>query len=57
MIGSPLEEASWNNVEGAYYVGAGSGEAIWLFVSIGLCALALIGGLIHEKSSYRKIKQ
>jgi len=54
MMGSPLEEASWNGVEAAYYTGAGSGEALWLFISIGLCVAALIFGIIHEAHSYKK---
>lgn len=51
-MGSPLESASWNGVEGAYYTGAGGAEPLWLFVSIGLCVFALIAGLAHEKMAY-----
>ena len=53
-MGSPLESASWNGVEGVYYTGAGGAEPLWLFVSIGLCVVALIAGLAHEKMAYRK---
>ena len=55
-MGSPLESASWNGVEGVYYTGAGGvSEPLWLFVSIGICAVALIAGLAHEKMAYRKV--
>ena len=54
-MGSPLESASWNGVEGVYYTGAGGvAEPLWLFVSIGVCVFALIAGLAHEKMAYRK---
>lgn len=55
MFGSPVEDGSWNSMsDAAYYTGLGGGEAVWLFVSIGLCVLALIVGLVHESHSYRK---
>jgi len=53
-MGSPLPEASWNEVEGVYYTGAGTSEPLWLFVSIGLCALALVLGIVHERHAYRR---
>ena len=53
-MGSPLESATWNGVEGVYYVGAGSSEAIWLYVSIGLCVFALIAGAFHEQHKFKK---
>ena len=53
-MGSSLPEASWNAVEGTYYAGAGgTSEPIWLFVSIGLCVLALVMGIAHERHAYR----
>ena len=53
-MGSSLPEASWNGVEGAYYTGAGGGgEPLWLLVSIGLCVLALVLGMTHERHSYQ----
>lgn len=49
---------TWNGVEGAYYMGAGTSmEAVWLFLSIGMCVYALVVGLAHEKSSYNKAEQ
>ena len=54
-MGSSLPEASWNAVEGAYYAGhGGTWEPIWLFVSIGLGALALVLGAVHERHSYKE---
>ena len=57
-MGSSLPEASWNGVEGVYYVGAGgTWEPIWLFVSIGLCALALVIGIAHERHAYKRAER
>ncbi|MEH6478236.1 MAG: hypothetical protein V7727_21255 [Sneathiella sp.] len=54
-MNSPIEPATWNNVEGAYYVGANTAwEPIWLFVSIAMCLAALWMGSRHEKKSYEK---
>lgn len=53
-MGSHFAEASWNAITGAYYTGYGSGEGIWLLLSIGLCVGALLKGAIHEGSDYRK---
>ena len=47
MIGAPFE--NWDAVAGAsYYTGLGSGEFIWLLISIVLCTLALVVGHMHE---------
>ena len=52
-MGSAFE--SWDAVEGAYYMGAGtSWEVIWLVVSIVMCIVALIAGSRHEKEAYKK---
>lgn len=53
MMGSPLEEASWNSVEGAYYAGAAGGEMIWLVASIVCCVIALVVGHSHEAGAYK----
>lgn len=48
MIGAPFE-GSWDAVtDAAYYNGAGSGELIWLLISIALCILACVMGHAHE---------
>jgi len=54
MIGTPIENGTWNGVEAGYYAGMGSGEMIWLLISIVMCVIALVVGSRHEKSSYRK---
>ncbi|TAG24761.1 MAG: hypothetical protein EAZ40_06075, partial [Rhodobacterales bacterium] len=53
MIGTNITD--WAAVEGAYYAGMGS-EAIWLFLSMALCAGALILGAMHEKKAYKKVE-
>ncbi|MEM1160057.1 MAG: hypothetical protein AAGJ28_03925 [Pseudomonadota bacterium] len=52
-MGWPFDEASWNSVEGAYYSAIGS-EMLWLVISAALCVIALVVGLMHEKSAYRR---
>lgn len=54
MIGAPFDTGTWEGVEAGYYTGLGGGEAIWLYVSIAMCVLALIVGHIHEAQAYRK---
>ncbi len=51
MIGTDITD--WAAVDGAYYAGLGS-EAIWLFLSMALCAAALALGAMHEKRAYKK---
>jgi len=47
---------SWNDVAGAYYMGAGtSWEAIWLIVSIILCLWSCIAGSRHELEANKKV--
>ncbi len=53
MIGTDITD--WAAVDGAYYAGMGS-EAIWLFLSMVLCAGALVIGALHEKNAYKKTK-
>ena len=46
---------SWDAVEGAYYMGAGtSWEVIWLLLSITMCVVALWIGARHELDAYKK---
>lgn len=48
--------SSWDAVEGAYYMGAGtSWEVVWTLVAIGVCVLALISGSKHELDAYKKV--
>ncbi|MBX2836120.1 MAG: hypothetical protein KTR35_04640 [Gammaproteobacteria bacterium] len=54
MVGAPFD-GGWETVaDAAYYPGLGSGEAIWLYISIAMCVIALIVGHIHEGKAYRK---
>lgn len=46
----------WSTVEGAYYVGHGSGEVIWLLIAIVLCVVPLIVGSRHELDAYKKVQ-
>ena len=57
MMGSPIEDGSWNGVDAAYYTGAGSGEMIWLIVSIVCCVVALIIGHSHEAGAYKEAER
>lgn len=42
---------------GAYYVGAGGGEMLWLIVAIILCIVPLVVGSRHELDAYKKLKK
>ena len=56
MFGAPFDSGTWEGITESYYAGAG-GEAIWLFISIGFCVLALLGGHIHEIRAYRNVRR
>lgn len=45
---------SWDGFEGAYYMGVGGWELIWLVVSIILCIAALYVGAKHELDAYKE---
>lgn len=53
-MGWPFDEATWNNVEGAYYAALGS-EMLWIALSVACSVVPLIIGALHENSAYRKI--
>lgn len=55
-MGAPFDTGTWEGVTEAYYNAAGS-EALWLYVSIACCVIALIGGAIHEGKAYRRAQQ
>lgn len=56
MIGAPFN--TWGEVvDAAYYTGAGSGEWLWLLISILLCILALWWGHGHESRANIKAGQ
>lgn len=52
-MGAPFDTGTWEGVTETYYNAVGS-EAIWLYASIALCVIALIGGAIHEAKAYRR---
>ena len=52
-MGWPFDEASWNNVEGAYYAAVGS-EMIWVIISAVICVAALVVGARHELDAYKR---
>ena len=48
--------SSYDAVEGAYYMGAGtSWEVIWTVVALACCIVALIAGSRHELDAYKKV--
>ncbi len=51
-MGAPFDTGTWEGVTETYYNAVGT-EAIWLFASIALCVIALVGGAIHESRAYR----
>ena len=54
-MGWPFETASWNDVAGAIYPGAGGAmPTIWLFIAIALCVIAIAGGSLHELKAYKR---
>lgn len=52
-MGAPFDTGTWTGVEAAYYTGHGSGEGLWLWVSIACCVIALVVGHIDEIRAYR----
>jgi len=52
-MGAPFDTGTWEGVTETYYNAVGS-EGIWLYASIALCVIALIGGAIHEAKAYRR---
>lgn len=49
---------SWDGIEGAYYMGAGtSWEVIWLVISIALCIGSLYVGAKHELDAYQAVEK
>lgn len=55
-MGAPFD-GDWADVAGAYFVGSGGSDAIWLFISIALCLLAMVVGGRHEKHAYEKAQK
>ena len=55
-MGSPLGESGWADAA-SYYPGFGGGELLWLLVSAGLCAVALVAGIVHERHAYKRVEE
>jgi len=52
-MGAPFDTGTWEGVVDTYYNAVGS-EAVWLFISIALCVIALVGGAISGSTeTYR----
>ena len=52
-MGAPFDTGTWNGVTESMYNAAGA-EALWLFISVALCVVALWMGHRHESESYEK---
>ena len=52
-MGWPFNDASWNDVTGAYYAAIGT-EALWVAISVVICIVSLVVGAKHENDAYRK---
>ncbi|MBX2825375.1 MAG: hypothetical protein KTR33_11645 [Gammaproteobacteria bacterium] len=52
-MGAPFDTGTWTGVTEAYYTGMGSGESLWLWVSVAMCVVALVVGHVHESRAYK----
>ncbi len=52
-MGAPFDTGTWNGVTESIHNAAGT-EALWLFVSIILCCVALWMGHKHEVDAYNR---
>lgn len=56
-MGFPFAEATWDVVEGAMYMGAGSNATlVFTVISAVICVFALWSGNRHEHKMYDKYK-
>lgn len=56
-MGFPFEEASWDGVAGAMYMGAGGGAPlVYTLISAALCVYALWSGNRKEHALYEDYK-
>jgi len=56
-MGFPFDTASWTDVSGAIFMGAGtSAPGTYSFIAIGLCIIALAVGQKAEASKYSNHK-
>ena len=52
-MGAPFDTGTWNGITESMHNAAGT-EALWLFISMALCVVALWMGHKHEAESYEK---
>ncbi|MEM7178316.1 MAG: hypothetical protein AAGD47_07535 [Pseudomonadota bacterium] len=52
-MGWPFDDASWNEITGAYYAAVGS-EMIWVGITVVICIVSLVVGARHEGETYRR---
>lgn len=52
-MSAPIPEGGWAAVQGAYYVGAGQTEAVWVAGSLVVLVAALAIGAVQEARTYR----
>ena len=55
-MGAPFDTGTWNGVTEAFYNASGT-EALWLFISIALCVVALWMGGKHESEAYDRAER
>jgi len=56
-MGAPFDTGTWTGVTESYYTGFGSGEGLWLWVSVAMCVVALIVGHVHESRAYKNAER
>lgn len=56
-MNSPITAGTWDGFEGAFYTGLGSGELLWLIVTMMLLAVAIWLGNKHEKQAYDAVSK
>ncbi|WP_292293534.1 hypothetical protein [Marivita sp.] len=54
---APFTATSWDGISGAIYAGYGSGEGVWLVLSLVLIVVAIIFGWRHEEHAYKATKK
>ena len=55
-MGAPFDTGTWNGVTESMHNAAGT-EALWLFISIALCCVALWFGHKHEADAYENAEK
>ncbi len=54
-MGYPFEEATWNVLEGAMYIGAGgAAPLLYTLIGVAICIATLVVGNASEQKRYAK---